>query len=100
MVWPGSGMFGGWWTGHILAATVFWVGFTIFVVWSAQRLAHLHSSARYYRSRGAGILSAVTILQERYARGEIGREEFIEKQRDLVATAYRDAPEAQMTEVV
>ena len=92
-------MFGGWWAGHVLVAVLFWVGFTVFVVWAAQRLARLHSSARYYRSRGAGILSAVTILQERYARGEIGREEYIQKQRDLVADAYRDEP-PQKTEPV
>jgi uncharacterized membrane protein len=28
----------------------------------------------------------MSILEERYARGEIGRDEFMEKQRDLGAT--------------
>ena len=89
-----------WWAGHVLLVVLFWVAFVAFVVWCARRFARLHSTAREWRSQGAGILSAVTILQERYARGEIGREEFIEKQRDLIATAYRDEPAAKVTEPV
>jgi putative membrane protein len=104
MMWgygiPGSGAFGGWWAAHMLVAVLFWVAFVAAVVWCAQRLARLHMNAREYRAQGDGILSAVTILQERYARGEIGREEFIVKQRDLVATAYRHEPADQMTELV
>ena len=94
---PGWGTFGtgGWWAGHIFMVVLFWAGFVALLLWCARWLARLHSNAREWRSQGAGILSAVTILQERYARGEIGREEFIEKQRDLIATAYRDEPAAQ-----
>jgi putative membrane protein len=90
---------GGWWTGHMLLPVLFWAAFVVAVVWGARSFARLHSRAREYHSQGAGIFSAVTILQERYARGEIGREEYIQKQRDLVASAYRDDA-TQMTEPV
>jgi putative membrane protein len=83
----------------MLLLVLFWATFVLALVWCARRFARLHSRAWTYRSQGAGILSAVTILQERYARGEIGREEYIQKQRDLVASAYRDDP-TQMTEPV
>lgn len=96
--WTASGA-GGSWAGHMLVMVLFWAAFVAFIVWCAHRFAKLHSNAWEWRSQGAGILSAVTILQERYARGEIGREEYIQKQRDLVADAYRDEP-PQKTELV
>ena len=72
--------YGGWWALHMIAVVLFWAGF---VVLGFIAVARARRKTTEYRSQDAGILSAVTILQERYARGEIGREEFLEKQRDL-----------------
>ena len=48
-----------------------------------RRFSSPRGIEKEYFSRDGGILSAMTILQERYARGEIGREEFMQKQHDL-----------------
>jgi len=87
MMWwysmPGLGAFSAWWAWHMIAVTLFWVFFVSLIIIGAQRLIRSRGCAKEYLARDGGILSALTILQERYARGEIGREEFLEKQRDL-----------------
>ena len=78
----GPGMMGGWgmgWFGMIFMA-IFWgliiVGLVLLIKWLIQATKKgpeaLHSGSR-----------ALEILKERYARGEIGKEEFEEKKRDL-----------------
>ena len=99
MMWwygaPGSGMFGysGWLAGHMIAMALFWIGIIALAAIALQRLGR---SRR--RNDGEtpeeGILSAITILQERYAKGEIGREELLQKRRDLGVPPYRDETSA------
>ena len=72
-----------WWAWHMIVGLLSWVLFVTLAVIATRRFSGSRRSEREYFSRDGGILSAVTILQERYARGEIGREEFMQKQRDL-----------------
>lgn len=73
---PWWGMMGYAWGWHMAVGALFWLGFLVLVVVAMQR----------FRNGGSGGQeSALTLLKERYARGEIGRDEFLEKQRDLAA---------------
>ena len=82
---PGWGMmgygYGTWWGGHMIVGALFWVVILVLVVAAGQR---------FFRPQAKGsdqgkTSSALDILQQRYARGEIGREEFMEKKADLSA---------------
>ncbi len=66
----------GW--GHWIAMVLFW-GVLIFVAVVAVRAL----SRRSDNGAGSGTRSAMDVLKERYARGEIGKEEFEQKKRDL-----------------
>ena len=78
----GPGNMGGWgigWFGGIFAL-VFWalliVGLVFLIKWLSQ-ISKGHTEVRHTGSR------ALEILSERYARGEIGKEEYEQKKRDL-----------------
>ncbi len=83
---PG-GMFGGPWAGGgfgifgIIFMLVFWVliiaGIVLVVKW-------LFEQGRSEVTSGSGGESALDILKKRYARGEIGKEEFDAKKKDLL----------------
>jgi putative membrane protein len=62
--------FDGWWMA--LWMVLFWAGLILLVVW-AVRAASGEGSGRAGRSR------ALQILEERFARGEIDRDEFEER---------------------
>ncbi len=76
-MWPntmmGYGM-GAW----MLLGIVFWVlvvaGLVLLVIWIVQKALG---------GRGGAVESALEILKKRYARGEISKEEYEEKKRDL-----------------
>jgi putative membrane protein len=72
---PMWGMWGFWGVGMMLLMFLFWgaviVGIVVAVRWLLQQ------------SRGARPDTALDILRERYARGEIDREEFLARKRDL-----------------
>ena len=72
-----------WWAWHLILGSLSWVLFVTFAVIAMRRFSSPRGIEKEYFSRDGGILSAMTILQERYARGEIGREEFMQKQHDL-----------------
>ena len=79
----GPGMMGGWgmgWFGPIFMV-VFWglviTGLVLFIRWLVQ------GSGRGAQV-GSESLNAIEILKERYARGEIDREEFEQKKQDLM----------------
>ena len=83
---PG-GMFGGPWDGGgfglfgMVFMLLFWVliiaGIVLVVKWLAEQ-------GRSRGTSGSGGESALDILKKRYARGEIGKEEFEAKKRDLL----------------
>jgi putative membrane protein len=71
---------GGWWWGFgALHMLLFW-GVLIFVIVVAVKWL---SSTQGHRSPEVGGGRALDILKERYARGEINKEEFEQKKRDL-----------------
>ncbi len=74
---PCPGMMGWGWFGGIMMGIV-WIGAIIVIVLLIRRL--LASGAGGVRG-GEG--SALDILKKRYARGEINKEEFEEKRKDL-----------------
>ena len=74
MMWFGTG---GWWMGLWMMA--FWVGVVLLVVWGVRALADTSSSP----PRNRGERSASRILEERFARGEIDRQEFEQRRAAL-----------------
>jgi uncharacterized membrane protein len=75
----------GWWAWHMAGFVFVWIVLNVLVVIALQRLAR--PAARENENVSARRDAApVIILQERYVRGEIGRDEFIQKKQDLGAT--------------
>ncbi len=79
---PGPGMMGwGWWGMGWIFMIIFWgliiVGLIFLIRWLAG-LSRSHPS--YDKTQN----SALDILKQRYARGEINKEEFDQKKRDLL----------------
>lgn len=78
-------MMGGWWGGGAswwfasLINLVLLGAVVVAVVWAMDRLR----SQRAQEVGSARFESALDILKKRYARGEIGKEEFEAKRRDL-----------------
>lgn len=77
-----SGMHGGWhyMDGMMLFGGGFWLLIVLVVVaiiWVARSQPHTGTS----QSRGKS--SALELLETRYAKGEIEREEFLQKKQDL-----------------
>ncbi|MDP2705334.1 MAG: SHOCT domain-containing protein [Patescibacteria group bacterium] len=66
----------GWGAFHGLFMFFFWFLVIAFFVLLIKKLSG--------SNRGAGENKALGILQERYARGEIGKQEFEEKKKDLM----------------
>ncbi len=64
--------FGGWWM--MLWMVLFWAGLVLLVVWAVRAVSGEGQGA----SRAGGT-NALQILEERFARGEIDREEFEER---------------------
>ena len=90
MVWwftgPGAQ---NWWVLHGASMALFWVIILLFLAVIAMRPRSEIPAAHNIDTDMGGILAARTILEERYAKGEIGREEFLNKMRDLEVTTFR-----------
>lgn len=69
--------FGGWWMA--LWMLLFWAGLILLVVWAVRAV-----SGEGRGANGAGRSNALRILEERFARGEIDRDEF-EERRSVLA---------------
>ena len=65
----------GWFGGGIMMI-VFWGLFVAFIVWVVREVG-----GRNHRSNS----NALDILKERYAKGEINKEEFEAKKKDLIS---------------
>lgn len=63
------------WSGWGVLSGLFWAAFWILVVLLLLRVVR----GRPEGGRAPGASTAVQLLEERYARGEIGREEFLER---------------------
>ncbi|OGI50451.1 MAG: electron transporter RnfE [Candidatus Muproteobacteria bacterium RIFCSPHIGHO2_12_FULL_60_33] len=79
MMWGDYGNYGWWWGGavHML---LFWVVLILIIAALAKWIFGKPGDSSRDAPRGK---SALDILKERYARGEIGKEEFEQKKRDL-----------------
>ncbi len=81
----GSGMMGyGYgmsWYGHILML-IFWVAVIVGIIFLIRWL--VVSSHAVGQGTSQGTDTALDILRKRYARGEINKEEFEEKKKDLM----------------
>lgn len=86
---PGWGMMGGWggYGGfgfgllHLVVSAAILVALVAFVVWAVRSFAG-PSSMHYLRPHRS---SGLSVLEERYARGEIGRDEYLQKKKDMAA---------------
>lgn len=79
--WPEhmwDGMMGGWWGFGMILGTLFWLALLVLVIVVIWRLAKGGPILG-----GGGTESPLEVLKRRYARGEIDREEFEAKKRDL-----------------
>ena len=78
-MWGDYGNYGWWWGGavHML---LFWIVLILVIAALANRIFGKPAGSPREAPRGK---SALDILKERYARGEIGKEEFEQKKRDL-----------------
>ena len=71
----GLGNMMGFWGGGIMMLVV-WVAIIIFIVWIVKEI-----NGKNKNSKSNG--NALDILKERYAKGEINKQEFEEKEKDL-----------------
>ena len=66
---------GGWMIFGSIFMILFWAGLVALIVWGVSKLTKQHSSTNKQ--------SPLDITRERYARGEISREEFEQIKKDL-----------------
>ncbi|MFH7325785.1 SHOCT domain-containing protein [Desulfurivibrio sp. C05AmB] len=93
LVWPARPAFahwgrdGDWSMGPGMMGGMGWLGAILMIVFWVLVLVGLFLLIKWLllQTRSASTPSALEILQERYARGEIDKKEFEEKKRDLLA---------------
>jgi len=73
MWWPYGGAMG-WWM--IVWMVVFWGGLIALIVWGIKKLTE--------RDGSTSTRNPLDVARERYAKGEISREEFEQLKKDLV----------------
>jgi putative membrane protein len=74
MMYWGNGAIGGWGIFGMVLMVVFWVAIIALVIWGIKRFTQEKTTT----SKGA-----LDIAKERYAKGEISKEEFEQIKRDL-----------------
>ena len=68
--------------GGLIGMALFWIFVVILIAWIIRRPHH------YYGPPGPGprpSRSAMDVLDERYAKGEINKDEYDQKKRDIMA---------------
>jgi putative membrane protein len=73
---PFNGFFNAWWG---MASSLFWVAVVVLMIVAFGRGARHPWGGPFWRSS-----AALDILEQRYARGEIDRDEYLQKKRDLL----------------
>jgi putative membrane protein len=84
----GLGGFGGlgWigWTINIVLTVGILIGLVLLVIWAVRRMTNNQSGSLFSSGQGGrGMITAREILQARYARGEITREEYLQMLEDI-----------------
>jgi len=81
--WGGCCGFGGlgsygWigWIVNIALSAVILIGLVLLVIWAVRRITNSQKGSMYVADQSGGLNTAQDILQARYARGEITREEY------------------------
>ena len=74
MMYWGNGAIGGWGIFGVVMMVLFWVAVIVLVVWGIKQFTKEKTTT----SKGA-----LDIAKERYAKGEISKEEFEQIKRDL-----------------
>ena len=69
--WGAGGWLGGLWM------VLFWVGVVLLIVWAVRAMS---------TNQPPAVGSALDILEERFARGEIDATELVERRRELTRT--------------
>jgi uncharacterized membrane protein len=89
----------GWWVFGELIPLLFLVAVIVFGIWAVRRITESHRlPVTGPASRGgaglgrAGMDSAVQELRLRYARGELGRDEFVQRFHDLGGEGLEPPP--------
>ncbi len=77
----GSGMMGGF--GWMWLMPIFWIILLGLIIWAVVALARGVSQPSSSDSASSRSDSALEVLKKRYARGEIDKEEYEEKKKDL-----------------
>jgi putative membrane protein len=72
---PFGGFFHAWWG---MASSLFWIAVVVLLITWLSRGGR-HPSGPFWRGS-----AALDILEQRYARGEIGRDEYLQKKHDLL----------------
>ena len=80
--WSGGNMMG--WFGGGIMMLAFWALFIIFIVWMVREVSG---------KNGYSSSKAIDILKERYAKGEINKEEFEAKKKDLANWLVSTVPQ-------
>lgn len=87
MMWWGDGWSAGWggaWAGMMLVHALWWIFIVFAFVGFIRWLVSGDAGGRRFRED-----RAMDVLRERYARGEIGKEEFEERRQYLSAKGRR-----------
>ena len=74
-MWYWGNSMGWWMILNIIGMVVFWGGVIVLVIWAVKKLSQ--------RGGGGESRGALDILKERYARGEINKEQFEQMKKDL-----------------
>lgn len=83
-MWWGNGMGWVWMIGMGLMMLLFWGGLIALVVLAVQALSRSSSRRSANEQEAATGKTALEIVKERYARGEISKAEYEEMRRDLM----------------
>ncbi len=84
MMW-GYGDWGAWgwlWPFHVILPILFWVVVIVGIVLLVRSLTGRERRHSWPNRHSPGL----DVLEERYARGEISREEYLEKKRDILGS--------------
>ncbi len=82
-MWHGGDGMGWWMLWGGLMMIVFWGGIIALIVWTIQSVTRRESGQTESPSTNPSPRTPVDVAKERYARGEISREEFQQIKRDL-----------------